>query len=94
MATIGRPRLLLADEPTTAVDQLVARQIMATLEELKQLLGLSILLFSHDRQLVETWADRTLEMRAGRLVDGDQAPSPEDDDRQLVPLPPSAWGLR
>jgi peptide/nickel transport system ATP-binding protein len=94
MATIGRPRLLLADEPTTAVDQLVARQIMATLEELKQLLGLSILLLSHDRQLVETWADRTLEMRAGRLVDGDQAPSLDDDDRQLVPLPPSAWGLR
>lgn len=94
MATIGRPKLLLADEPTTAVDQLVARQIMTTLQELKQRLGLSVLLLSHDRGLVEAWADRTLEMRAGRLVDSDPAEPSEDSDRRLVPLPPSAWGLR
>ncbi len=96
MAIISRPKLLLADEPTTAVDLVVAHQIMATLETLKQRLGLSILLLSHDRDLVEAWADRTLEMRSGRLsasgreqLDGGAVP-----DRELVPLPPSAWGLR
>ncbi|MHB1577102.1 MAG: ABC transporter ATP-binding protein [Candidatus Dormibacteria bacterium] len=94
MAIVGRPKLLLADEPTTAVDLVVARQIMSTLQELRERLALSVLLFSHDRQLVETWADRTLEMRAGRLVDPDRARSSEDEDRQPAPLPPSAWGLR
>lgn len=93
MAIIARPQLLLADEPTTSVDLMVARQIMSTLQALKERLGLSVLLLSHDRTLVDAWADRTLEMRAGRLID-QEAPEGAEGARPLVPLPPSAWGLR
>jgi peptide/nickel transport system ATP-binding protein len=93
MATICRPSLLLADEPTSAVDAPVAQQIMESIQAVKQEMGLAVLLLSHDRALVEGWSDRILEMRAGRLIDPSQ---PTRADRQYAPrapLPPSAWGL-
>ncbi len=93
MATVCRPKLLLADEPTTAVDASVAQEIMESIQAVKQEMGLAVLLMSHDRALVEGWSGRILEMRAGRLVDPSQPRRSEASEGPRTPLPPSAWGL-
>ena len=67
MALLCRPRLLIADEPTTALDVTVQAQIIALLDELRREIGMSILFISHDLGVVSQIADRIVVMRAGEL---------------------------
>lgn len=64
-----RPRLLIADEPTTALDVRTQAQVLALLRELVREQGSSLLLISHDLPLVAAFADRIAVMRQGRLVE-------------------------
>jgi microcin C transport system ATP-binding protein len=69
MALAGRPRLLLADEPTTALDVTLRGQILELLGEIQQASGMSILLITHDLNLVRKFADRVAVMENGLIVE-------------------------
>lgn len=73
MAIACRPRLLIADEPTTALDVTVQAQILDLLRDLREEIGMSVILISHDLGLVAEFAERVLVMYAGELVE--EAPS-------------------
>ncbi|CAL9538803.1 ATP-binding cassette domain-containing protein [Streptomyces sp. enrichment culture] len=67
-ALASEPRLLVLDEPVSALDPSVRAGVLNLLAGLQESLGLGYLFISHDRALVRHFADRTAEMRAGRLV--------------------------
>ena len=69
IALASRPKLLIADEPTTALDVTIQAQILELLQELKQRLGMSILLITHNLGIVAGMADRVAVMYAGQLVE-------------------------
>ncbi|OWU86679.1 peptide ABC transporter ATP-binding protein [Oceanicola sp. 22II-s10i] len=69
MAIACRPRLLIADEPTTALDVTVQAQILELLRELRQEIGMSVILISHDLGLVAEFSERVIVMYAGELVE-------------------------
>jgi peptide/nickel transport system ATP-binding protein len=69
LALAARPKLLLADEPTTALDATVQIQILLLLRELQRDLGLSIIFVTHDLGAAVEVADRILVMYAGRIVE-------------------------
>ncbi|MEY4385845.1 MAG: hypothetical protein RLY20_1128 [Verrucomicrobiota bacterium] len=69
MALAPQPQLLVADEPTTALDVTIQAQILELLRELKQRLGMSILLITHNLGLVGDIADRVAVMYAGQIVE-------------------------
>ncbi|MCD6592019.1 MAG: ABC transporter ATP-binding protein [Thaumarchaeota archaeon] len=69
MATMLNPDLLIADEPTTALDVIVQSRIMDLLAELKKSMGMSILLITHDLALVIERSDRVAVMYAGELCE-------------------------
>jgi microcin C transport system ATP-binding protein len=69
MALACRPKLLIADEPTTALDVTIRVQIMELLEELQREYGMAILLITHDLNLVRRFADRVGVMQSGHLVE-------------------------
>ena len=69
MALACRPRLLVADEPTTALDPTVQRQIMDLLKQLKGRFGMSILLITHNFGIIGGLADRVAVMFRGKLVE-------------------------
>ncbi len=69
MALACRPRLLLADEPTTALDVSLRGQILDLLSDLQRQTGMSVLLITHDLNLVRRFADRVAVMEQGHLVE-------------------------
>ena len=69
MALVNRPRLLIADEPTTALDASLQRDILALLRRLRQRYAMSILYISHDLRLVRQFADRMAIMHQGKLIE-------------------------
>ncbi len=69
MALACRPKLLIADEPTTALDVTIQRQILDLLDELQSEFGMAVLMISHDLNLVRHFAERVCVMQQGRLVE-------------------------
>jgi peptide/nickel transport system ATP-binding protein len=83
MALACRPKLLIADEPTTALDVTVQAQILDLLRDLKQKIGMSILLITHDLGVVAEMADRVVVMYAGKIAE--RAPVEELFERPRHP---------
>src|SRR6185312_14976976 len=69
MALACEPKLLIADEPTTALDVTIQAQILALLRDLKDRLGMAMLLITHDMGVIAGHADRVQVMYAGRMVE-------------------------
>ncbi|SMF08305.1 ABC transporter ATP-binding protein [Pseudogulbenkiania subflava] len=69
MALACQPKLLIADEPTTALDVTVQAQILALLDELQRDLGMAVLFITHDLNLVRRFADRVAVMKDGEVVE-------------------------
>jgi oligopeptide/dipeptide ABC transporter ATP-binding protein len=69
MALASRPRLLIADEPTTALDVTIQAQILDLLRDLRRRYGMSILLITHHLGIVAEFADRVAVMYAGQVVE-------------------------
>ncbi len=69
MALANKPDLLIADEPTTALDVTVQAQIITLLERLQQTYGMAILFITHDLNLVRRFADDVCVMQKGRIVE-------------------------
>jgi peptide/nickel transport system ATP-binding protein len=88
MALVNEPRLLIADEPTTALDVTVQAQILELLARLQAELGMAIVLITHDLGIVAELADDVAVMYAGRIVE--QAPTQAIFD---APEHPYTWGL-
>jgi microcin C transport system ATP-binding protein len=69
MALANNPKLLIADEPTTALDVTVQKEILALLKKLQKEIGLSILIITHDLTIVKRLADRVAVMNSGKIVE-------------------------
>ena len=69
MAMACNPRLLIADEPTTALDVTIQAQILNLMDELQERVGASIILITHDMGVVAEMAQRVVVMYAGRVVE-------------------------
>jgi peptide/nickel transport system ATP-binding protein len=88
MALANEPKLLIADEPTTALDVTVQAQILALLERLQRERGMALVLVTHDLGVVAEMADEIAVMYAGRIVE--HAPA---ERLFAVPEHPYTWGL-
>ncbi len=98
MALANEPELLIADEPTTALDVTIAQQILELLRELQHKLGMSILLISHDLNIVRHYADHVCVMHQGEIVESNRcaelfAQPQADYTRLLLDAEPSGAPL-
>lgn len=85
MALAGKPDILIADEPTTALDVCVQAQILELLKVLQQKLGLAILFITHDLDIVRKMADRLYVMRSGQIISTHIPAADKNNIRQFVP---------
>ena len=69
MALANEPELLIADEPTTALDVTIQAQILDLINELKQELGMSVLFITHDLAIVKRFSDRVVVMKRGEIME-------------------------
>ncbi|MDF2684677.1 MAG: peptide transporter ATP-binding protein, partial [Brevibacillus sp.] len=69
MAMACRPQLLIADEPTTALDVTIQAQMLGLIREMKQETGMSVMLITHDLGVVAEMCDRVLVMYAGQVIE-------------------------
>jgi oligopeptide transport system ATP-binding protein len=88
MALANDPDILIADEPTTALDVTIQAQIIELMEELQERTGAAIIMITHDLGVVADMADRILVMYAGRAVEYGTI-----DEVFYQPLHPYTWGL-
>jgi peptide/nickel transport system ATP-binding protein len=88
MALANEPKLLIADEPTTALDVTVQAQILALMERLQRELGMAIVIITHDLGVVAEMADDIAVMYAGRIVETASTQRLFD-----APEHPYTWGL-
>ena len=88
MALLQKPRLIIADEPTTALDVTVQAQVLAVLRELAKNSGTAVLLITHNMGIVSQYAQRIAVMYAGRIVESGNV-----DDVIGSPLHPYTRGL-
>ncbi len=88
IALLHRPDLLIADEPTTALDVTIQAQILATVQELAAKHGTALIWITHDLSVIAGLADRIAVMYAGRIVEAGDAASVLD-----TPLHPYTHGL-
>lgn len=72
MALAGNPKVLIADEPTTALDVTIQAQILALMNDLKRDFNAAILLITHDMGVVAEMADRVVVMNAGRIIEAQE----------------------
>ncbi|MFS2224483.1 microcin C ABC transporter ATP-binding protein YejF [Pantoea sp. B65] len=84
MALLTQPELLIADEPTTALDVTVQAQILTLLKELKQELNMALLFITHNLRIVRQLADQVTVMQNGAVVE-------HSTTRQLFSAPQHAW---
>ena len=89
MAIAGRPKLIIADEPTTALDVTIQAQILELMRELQKQDGCSIMLITHDLGVIAEMADEVVVMYAGRVIERGTV-----QDIFLNPLHPYTIGLQ
>ena len=73
MALANNPDILIADEPTTALDVTIEAEILGLIAELRQRLGMAVVLITHDLGIVQAYADTVYVMRAGEIVEHGKA---------------------
>ena len=83
IAVACRPKLLIADEPTTALDVTIQAQVLDLLDRLRRDLSMSMILITHDLGIVAQWADRVVVMYAGRKTE--EGPAAEVFESPLHP---------
>ena len=88
MAMACKPRLLIADEPTTALDVTIQAEILALIDRLKRENGMAVLFITHDMAVVAQMADRVVVMHRGRIVEEGPVEaifeSPRDDYTRML----------
>ncbi|MHB8125603.1 MAG: ABC transporter ATP-binding protein [Desulfitobacteriaceae bacterium] len=88
IALLCKPKLLIADEPTTALDVTIQAQILELIKDIKQKINTSIILISHDLGVVAGLCSRIIVMYGGKIVESGLV-----DDIFKAPLHPYTWGL-
>ncbi|MGI5897332.1 MAG: ABC transporter ATP-binding protein [Oscillospiraceae bacterium] len=88
IALAGEPKILIADEPTTALDTTIQAQILELLSSLQKRTGIAILFITHDLSVVAQIADRVAVMYAGKIVE-----SAKTEELFADPRHPYTWGL-
>ena len=87
-ALVLRPRLLIADEPTTALDVTIQAQILETLKEVNRREGVAILFISHDLGVVRALCSRVVVMKQGKIVESGPVDqvfyNPQEDYTKLL----------
>ena len=95
MALVNNPDLLIADEPTTALDVTTQAQILRLIERLRKELGMAVIMITHDLGVIAEVADRVMVMYAGEVVESGTLVQEEGEVRNLFRRPnhPYTWGL-
>ncbi len=88
MALTNDPKVLIADEPTTALDVTTQAQILKLIERLRQEFGMAVIMITHDLGVIAEVADRVMVMYAGRVVEAGTL-----EEIFYDPQHPYAWGL-